>query len=274
MYRESAMIGRIRHTLLLFLLFVGTAASAQIFEVDNSVDAKYTPPEGSIFNTDVKVSGTKGVSMYAYKNTIMFNMTALARGALALEYERALTGSVVVMGTIGTTLYQDYMKVFFVDILARESDAVYDRTIEGPGLFYGAEFKFYLGDAFDDEFICFGVRGFNYQLSYTPTAFNTGYSNIPASEFAKYSESFTEKNRDLYFGYGISAIATKNFVHEISWYLGIRQIRSADFSFTELYGSSSWPGTGSYSMQKTRTDYTHLTPTFNMSYKLGFAFGE
>ncbi len=67
----KSIIVTFQQVLLGLVLVLSTFISnAQVFEVESSVDEKYTPPEGSIFDTEEKSSNNSAYANYEYKNSI------------------------------------------------------------------------------------------------------------------------------------------------------------------------------------------------------------
>lgn len=272
------MIGKVHIILVTVLVVFGSNANAQIFDVDNSVDSKYTPPAGSVFDTDLKSSsGGSSYSSYDYKNAILFNASAMLRGAVALEYERGFNKNIVLMGTGGVTLYRDFIKNASLSYFLDETSEDFDITTTKPGIFWGADFKAYFGENFNDDFFTFGIRNFRYNLNYKPAATHNVFNswNTTSTQNAEaYSQDFKESNLDFYIGYGYTTVFTDNLIGEFSCSIGVRRSKSSSFDLSEISTYSDVQGQSIYAIQLKRTEYTRLTPLFIMSYKIGFAFGD
>jgi hypothetical protein len=264
---------KFQQVLLGLVLVLSTFVSnAQVFEIEGSVDEKYTPPEGSIFDTEEKSSNNSAYVNYEYKNAIQFNVTSVARGAAALQYERALTSNIVLMGTGGVTIFQDVIKTvllgYVFDAFGSSERYSLDNSLDKMGIFWGGEFKGYFGEAFNDEFVSFGVRNFSYNLNWIPSS--TSYNGSSNISLASFSQQFKETNRDFYIGYGYSSVFNKNLIGELSINAGIRRIKSSEFSIEDIYNFNS--NTSYSTIRLKETEFVQLVPTLFVSYKLGFAF--
>lgn len=231
-----------------------TESKAQIFDVDNSVDAKYTPPKNSPFYTDKKYSSSGSQSYADHKNAIRWNLTAIARGTIAMEYERNLIENLNACVGGGVTLFPDYLKLVSLTYFDETySDELIKRA--GTGSYMSGELKYYFDFVFDGPFLGLGVRQFNYKAKYEPS------TNIVLPDF-------TETIRDYMLTYGGTVYSGDNFIHEFSMTVGVKTIHSYGYSETSTYVNSS-----------TQTVYEQskvfkLLPTYFLSYKIGFAFGE
>ncbi len=202
---------------------------------------------------------------------IQFNVTSVARGAVALQYEGAITSNIVLMGNGDVTIFQDGIKTVllgYIFVAFGSERYSLDNSLDRMGIFWGGEFKGYFGEAFNDDFVSFGVRNFSYNLNWTPASSSyTGPSNVSLTTL---SQQFKETNRDFYIGYGYTSVINKNLIGEVSINAGIKRIKSSEFSIEDIYNFNS--NTGYSAIQLKETEFVQLVPTLFVSYKLRFAY--
>lgn len=253
-------------TFCLVLLLTTTIGYSQVFEEDNSVDGKYMPPENSLFHIGKeqnKKMGYSSVTTPEHGNVIKWNMTSIARGASALEYERKIAGNFVLMGTAGLTFFPDYIKWTLVNsFIDGETISI---NSDGLGIVYGGEAKYYFDYVFDDGYWGIGFRSLQYSLEAQTLVSSAGVTGGIANK-----PSFTETNRDFYMTWGFMDHYSDNFVGEVSVSTGARLIDSQTTTTTDVWN----PNTSSYDSFVTLSPDSRFVFTFFFSYKLGFSFGD
>lgn len=128
-----------RKHLYLFILLFGSSAEVISQSDVNELDARYTPPKGSIF--DMSTQKMKGD--YSAKNTLTFSPLLLARGQAAFSYQRALGYSGIALGAqIGFGVFRDLIHGFYVSDLGGGAVDSGIETARGLGDVYSlSEFK-------------------------------------------------------------------------------------------------------------------------------------
>ena len=261
-------------SILIVSMTITVAAEAQVFDVDNSVDAKYTPPEGSIFETKEKSKSNRGGGS-DFKNTIMINITPVTRGAIALEYGRILSNNFVLTGAGGVTIFHDYIKQVGLNLYGEDPFISEDVFSDGLGLFWKGEAQVYFNGAYDSDFVTFGLRNFRYNLIYKPGQGN--FSSLASDPiYERFNTNFKESNLDFFIGYGSSYILSANLIAEFSFSIGLRSTKSSSFEIetVQFQNTSSIYSDTQYATQLVQTEYRAILPAILMTFKLGFGFGN
>lgn len=220
----------------------------------DSLDKKYTPPLYSEFFKE-KNSYSSSVGL---GNGLKWNVTTMARGNFAFEYERHLTRGITMMLSGGVLLYPDFL--YWNGFNASDSGTSgADLTKDKPGYFLGAEFKYYfIEDVFNNTFIGAGFRRFEYNNKFGLVGLSAVINNT----------SFTENLTDYYVTFGRSSMYTDNIFGEFSISTGLKHIQSYNLASTTIIN----PITGDSELDAKLVPDNRLGFTIFFSYKIGFAF--
>jgi len=178
-----------------WLSFFSGVVSAQDF--NQTLDDKYTPPEGSVFHSDAKTENGKS-SNKNYSNILALNLTTPLRGAVILQYQRKLTENLAIEVGGGVSVLPPSIyitrQVFYTSSnnnLVDFANGDYSMT---PQLCFTGAFLYYPDRALDGSYIGLEYRRFNYEMDYS-----SAYRS--ASPFGASINAFTAIN-DIQVKYG------------------------------------------------------------------------
>lgn len=225
-------------------ILVFACSSSLVAQIENSttMDRKYIPPSGSIFNTDVKASSAPINSIsFEYNNIVKSEMSLLSRGVIAFNYERKLFNPISVELGAGVTTFPDYV-LYIRASVSDVMDEMLTPYTNGPGYFYKIGFRYNYNEMGDGGFM--GI----YFRNITHNYYDQGRS---------YDQYF-QASRDLYYDYGVQFPMGNRSTGELSFGIGYRFL-----SFYEGYQSGF--------QYRIREDFDiHFFA--NVGVKIGFGF--
>jgi len=194
-------------SLFIFLL----CSLGAISQVENEMDKKYIPPEGSLFDTEKTSSG---LSEETPKNFIKWNTSTISHGILSFEYERQLISALSITAGVGASIFPDYI------LYTREQLTEYYLPVpelNGNGLHLAGGLHYNFEQAGSGQFLELKLRRTKH--AYYSSEFRDSYDHI-ANEFM--------------FGYGASGFSS-GVLFDFAFGVGYRDLSNKTVEETYNY---------------------------------------
>jgi len=241
-----------------------------------ALDEKYTPPKGSQFGK-AGVKNSSGNTLT--RNLLGWNALLLPRGILAGSYSRAISETVVLTGSIGLTVFPDYMlkSTAYLDFSSTSEDgppekpgkfaqwATYmqfnSQPKSTPKLFYELGIKKFSKDAFD---------GFYYGLSYRH------YNLDNVATLHTYVDDKYVANREFLVPVKTDALQLiwgacrgEKEIHDFYFGFGLRRFQYS--GPTPVYQDINSYSKKVAGYEDVKTNFTRYAPSFLFGYILNFS---
>lgn len=257
---------KINFTLIIFFCFLTIEyCSAQ---GDNALDAKYTPPSGSIFDA------TKASELYGngVKNSVNLDLGLFARGQAVLCYSRAIGSKGLAFSTaIGVPFDRDFIHQNFIDEWTEGANysplnlaGFYDiTTFRAARPLFQASLKYYFdGNGFlEDNFIEATVR----RQSELHDSGNQDFYNVIGGD------NLVVSHTTIFLGYGGTYVGEGKtpFVSNLTYGIGLRTTKTPEFLRT--YEASQFGNaTEHYRLTSGELSFTNFAVYFTYSLGLGW----